>query len=182
MRARTYTAALCALVVAIVIAGCGGGSSTVTPTAYVTTLCKAIGPFEKNFASRERTLDPTAKNTPAERRTALISFLNGVSGDMQRTVSTLKSAGNPDVADGKKIQSAIVAAFARLESVMKSGARQAQSLPTDSATAFETAATKLGRAVQTSLAGIGTSLASLRSPKLEKAAAKVPACKTITSG
>lgn len=182
MRSRTYAAALCALVVAIVIAGCGSSSSGVTPAAYVSTICKAVGPFEKSVASRESALNPTAIKSPAEGRTALVGFLTGVAADTQKTLSVLKSAGNPNVTRGKAIQSAIVGAFTRLESAMTAGARSAQALPTSSASAFQTGATKLGTTVRTSLAGVGKSLSNLKSPKLEKAATKAPACKSIASG
>lgn len=181
MRSRRYAAALCALAVAIVLAGCGGGSSGVTPTAYVTSICKAVGPFETSVTKREQTLDPTAIKNATQGKQALITFLDGVASDTAGTLTALKSAGNPTVPNGKKIQSGIVTAFTHLESAMKTGARSAQSLPTSSPKAFQKAATQLGYSVRSSLAGVGSSLGSLRSPKLEKAAAKAPACKSITS-
>jgi hypothetical protein len=180
MLPRRTAAALCALAAVIAIAGCGSSSSGVTPTAYVSAICKAVGPFEKDVATRESALNPSSIKSAAQGKTALIGFLQGVAGDTQHTLAQLKSAGTPNVTNGKKIQGAIVSAFTRLESSMKTGATTAQSLPTSSAKAFQTGATQLSTTIRSSLTGVGSSLQSLRSAKLEKAATKSAACKSIT--
>jgi hypothetical protein len=94
-------------------------------------------------------------------------------------VTKLKAAGTPDVKNGKQVQTAIVGAFTQLKSALQTAAGQAGNLPTSSPTAFQSAAQKLGSTVQSSMSGIGSSLSNLKSPDLEAAAKKEPACTSL---
>jgi hypothetical protein len=181
MLARKSAAAIGVLATTVGFAGCGGGSSSsgVTAAAYVKSVCNAVGPFEKDVTARSSALNPTSIKSPAEGKTALQGFLTAVAGDTDKALSQLKSAGKPSVTNGKQIEAAIVQAFTQLDSAMKKAATSANSLPTTSATAFQAAATTLGTTVRTSMSGIGSSLSGLKSPELQKAAAKEPACSTL---
>ena len=75
-----------------------------------------------------------------------------------------------------------MSAFTQVKSELSTAASRAGSLPTASPQAFKTAAAALGSGVQTSMSRIGSSLGSLKSPSLEAAAAKEPACKSLASG
>jgi hypothetical protein len=170
---------------AVALAGCGGGggsSSGVSPSAYVKSVCSAIGPFEKDVQSRQSQLNPSTIKNPTQGKQALVTFLNAVAGDTDQTVSKLKAAGTPNVNNGKAISQGIVGAFTQLKGALAQAAASAKSLPTNSPTAFRAAAEKLGTNVRTSMSSIGSSLSGLKSQQLEKAAASDATCKSLASG
>jgi hypothetical protein len=180
MTSRNRLAALALITFAL--AGCGGsGSSTVTPRAYVSAVCKAVGPFETDVVNRSSALNLTTISSPKQGKVALQGFLSAISDDTKHALAKLKTAGTPDVKNGKQIATAIVNAFAQLNTTMTQAVKQASTLPTNSAPAFKGAAQSLGNTVRTSMSKIGTNLQSgtLKSPALEQAAAKDPACKAL---
>ncbi len=170
----------CTLAV-LALSGCGG-SSGVTPAAYVKSICSAIGPFEKTVQSRSSALNLSSIKNPAQGKTALHTFLTAVAGDTETTISQLKAAGTPKVTNGNAIQNGIVSAFTQLRGALLDAATKASSLPTSSPKAFKTAADALGTSVRTSMSSIGSGLSGLRNPALEKAAASEPSCKALAGG
>jgi hypothetical protein len=171
---------IAAISTAAVLAGCGSsGSSNVTPASYVKSVCSAVAPFEKDVQSRSSALNQTTVNNPAQGKQALQRFLTAVAADTDRTVSQIKSAGTPNVSNGKAIQTAMVSAFTQLQSAMHHAASQANSLSTTSPAAFKTGADALGGAVRSSITSIGSSLNGLKNADLEKAASSEPSCKSL---
>jgi hypothetical protein len=166
---------------ALALAGCGGSGSgsTVSPTAYVKSVCQAVGPFEQDITSRSQRLNLANIKSAAAGKHELVLFLQAASQDSSRVVARLKSAGSPQLQNGTKISATIVRVFAQLDTALSKAARQSENLPTSSAASFRTAAASLGAGVQGSMAHIGQGLSGLRSPELQKAAAKVPACGSI---
>jgi hypothetical protein len=165
----------------VAVAGCGGGSSggTVSAASYVKSVCSAVGPFEKDIQAKSSALDLSTIKSASQGKQALESFLNSATSDTKKAVDQLKSAGTPDVNNGKKIAEAIINAFSNLSDALNKAASQAQSLPTSSPTAFRDAAQALGTSVRNSMGSIGSGLTGLRNQDLEKAASKEPACQTI---
>jgi hypothetical protein len=177
---RRVTAAACALAVTAGIAACGGSSSsTVSPTSYARSICKAVGPFEKDVAQRSSALNLTQIKNASEGKSALQGFLAAIASDTATAVTQLKAAGTPSVKNGQQIANALVQAFTRLKAALDTAAKSALQLPTGSATAFRAAADALGTSVKSSMSDIGASLSGLKSPELETAARKVPACQTL---
>ena len=172
----------CAMTAAL--AGCGGssGSSGVSASAYVKSICAAVGPFEKDVQARSSALNLSSLSNASQGKTALQGFLTAVVADTDKAISQLKAAGTPDVTNGSKIASTLVQAFSALKGALAQAASRAQSLPTTSPAAFKTAAQALGTAVQTSMSSIGSSLNGLKSADLEKAAAHDPTCKSLAGG
>jgi hypothetical protein len=180
MRFRKPIAAACAIAVTIGLVACGGSSSSgPTPAAYVKSICNAIGPFEKTVQQRSSALNLSTIKSPAEGKKALQGFLTQVASDTDQAVAKLKAAGVPSVSNGKQVSAAIVGAFTQLKGALTKAATQAGALPTASPQAFQTAAQGLGSAVQSSMSGIGGSLSNLKSPDLEAAAKKEPACTNL---
>jgi Flp pilus assembly pilin Flp len=172
---------LFAAATAIMLAGCGSSSSGVSPAAYVKSICSAIGPFEKDVQSRSSALNLSTLKNASQGKTALHDFLTAVASDTDHAVSQLKTAGTPKVKNGKAISNGIVSAFQQLKTALSNAASQAAALPTSSPEAFKRAAQTLGTNVRSSMSSIGSSLGSLKSPDLEKAAAKDPTCRNLGS-
>ena len=87
--------------------------------------------------------------------------------DMKRTIA-------------QSVANDIVKAFTQLRDAMHAAAAKASSLPTDSASSYKTAAQALNANVRASLNNIDAS--GLSNPDIEQAAAKVPVCKSLSSG
>jgi hypothetical protein len=167
----------------VILAGCGGGSSssTVTPAAYVKSVCSAVGPFETGIQARIKALSLPANTSAAQGKQALETFLDATAADTHKTLDELKAAGTPSVGGGPKIASSIIDAFTSLGSALTDAAARARSLSTASPTAFRDGAAALGTLVRTSMGTIGVGLSQLRNPDLQAAAAKEPACTSIGS-
>ncbi len=180
---RLSAATLLALVISGVLAGCGGsGSSGVSAATYVKSICSAVGPFEKDVATRSSSLNLSALSNASQGKKALQDFLTAIVADADKARSKLQAAGTPKVANGKKIASTLVDSFTRLKGALQQAQSQAGSLPTSSPAAFKSAAQALGTRVQSSMTAISGSLSGLKSPELERAAAKDPTCKSLASG
>jgi hypothetical protein len=166
-----------------VLSGCGGssksGGSKVSAADYVKSICNAVGPFEKDVQTRSAALDTSKLTDASQGKQALQGFLSAIVADTDKAVSTLKAAGTPDVSNGSQISAALVKAFTALKGTLAQAASKASSLPTGSVTAFKAAAQSLGTSIQASMSSIGSSLNGLKSPALEQAAAKEPACKSL---
>jgi hypothetical protein len=149
----------------------------------VSAVCSAVGPFAKDVTSRAGSLTSalsgSVSKSPAQGKALLKGFLGAISADSSRALSQIKAAGTPNVPNGKAIADRLVSVFSRLDRAIKTADRQAAALPTSSASAFRTAAASLGSTIQSSVSGIGSGLSNLRSPQLEKAAAKSAACRSI---
>ena len=180
--------AIALLIVASLCAGCGGssgssktsqGSAKVSPAGYVSAVCSAISPLERDVVTRSSALNNATATNAAQAKKTLQGFLTAVEQDSEHALSQIASAGTPDISNGKAVSATIVKAFTQLRDAMRVASGKATSLPTDSAASFKTAAQALGASVKGSLNNIDAS--GLSNPDLEKAAAKEPACKRLNS-
>jgi hypothetical protein len=181
LRLRTVAALTALAIAAAALAGCGGSSSSsVSPGTYVKAVCGALGPFEKDVQARSASLQNLAQTkTAAQRKSILQGFFAAVVGDSDKAVSQLKAAGSPNVKNGSKIESAIVLVFTRFGTAAKQASDKANTLPTTSLPAFQTAANALNSSFTTSMAGIGSGVSGLKSPELDAAEKNEPSCKSI---
>jgi hypothetical protein len=168
------------LIVVLLCAGCGSsGSSKISASSYVKSVCSAISPLERDVVTRSSALNNSTASNAIEAKKTLQGFLDAIEQDSEHAVSQIRSAGTPDISNGKAVSGAIVRAFSELRDAMKVALTKSQSLPTDSATSFNSAAQALTTSVRGSLNNIDAS--GLTNPDLEKAASKEPACKSLSS-
>jgi hypothetical protein len=182
--------ALALLIVLTLCAGCGSsgsskskstssGSSKVSAKTYVRSVCTAISPLERDLVTRSSALNNTTASDATQAKKTLQGFLNAVELDSQHALSQIRSAGTPDISNGQVVATTIVKAFTQLRDAMRVAQTKSNSLPTDSAASFKTAAQALGTSVKGALGNIDAS--GLSNPELEKAAANEPACKSLNS-
>ncbi len=184
MRPRNRSSLALAVLGAAVLAACGSNAPTgVSPAAYVKAVCGAVTPFERDVVSRSSALDLATFKDPVQSKHALQAFLEAVAADAGNALSRLARAGSPNVANGKAVSAAIVNAFNRLHRTMRTAVARAQALPTGSAEALRRAARELSASVRSSLSRFpNLSSSELRSPAIDLAASKEPACRSISSG
>ena len=176
--------ALAIAIGAVVLAACGSSApSGVSAANWVRSVCGAVGPFEQDVVSRSSALDVATFKNAVQSKHALERFLEAVESDATSALSKLRRAGAPSVANGKPIGNAVVGAFSRVESTMRGAVAQAHALPTGSPTALGSAARALGVEVRNSLSSFPSlSSKALRSPQIDQAAAREPACRSISTG
>lgn len=177
---RAAIALFAVLAMLVLCAGCGGSSSSsskVDTATYVKTVCSAISPLEQDIISRTQALN-NSKQDAVQAKKALEGFLAAVAKDADRAVSQIKAAGTPNISNGKAVANDIVKAFTQLRDAMHAASAKASSLPTDSPTAYKTAAQALNTSLRTSLNNIDAG--GLSNPQIEQAAAKEPACKSLS--
>jgi hypothetical protein len=170
--------AIALLIVVSLVAGCGGssGSSKVSASNYVKSVCSAILPLERDVVARSQAVNkPSASATRAKR--TLQGFLAAIEQDSNRALSKIQSAGTPDISNGTTVANSIVQAFTRLRDAIHTAAGKASALPTDSPSKYSTAAQALNTSVRGSLSNIDPS--GFSNPDVEKAAAKQAACKSL---
>jgi hypothetical protein len=166
------------LFVLLLCAGCGSsGSSKSTAKSYVKSVCSAISPLERDVVTRSSALNNTTATDATQAKKTLQGFLQAVEADSQHALSRIRSAGTPDISGGNAVATTIVKAFTELRDAMRIAITKSNSLPTDSAASFKTAAQALGSSVKGSLNNIDAS--GLSNHELEKAAANEPACKSL---
>jgi hypothetical protein len=181
---RRVVAVISALV-ALAVAGCGStssGSSDVSAAAYVKTVCSAVRGWATDIDTRSGALNVAAIKNADQGKAAIKKFFTAAVADTGDVVAKLQAAGTPSIKDGKTVAGAFVSAFSQIQTALTRGQSQAAALPTASSTAFQDAGKKLAASIQSSLNQIGTGLGGLRSPELEAAAKKQPACAPLTSG
>jgi hypothetical protein len=174
------------LLVAVSAAGCGGSSGNksngkVTPEAYVNQVCASVGQWLRAVegSSTQISRELTPGSTPAHAKQALESLMSSSVADSERVVSGLQAAGTPEVANGEQIAAGLVGSFDQATKALRNVETQVKALPTNDSRSFLTAAKQVDGSIQSSLSSIGTGLSSLRSPELQKAAAKSQACKNL---
>jgi hypothetical protein len=175
----------------LVIAACGSSApsrtstssrastAVVTPTAYVTALCRALAPFEQDVAAHSRALKSSSSTTAGRGKTELVGYLGALSTDADAAVAKLARAGVPRVRGGGAYAHTILFTFTRLDTAMSRAKQLAATLPTTSPIAFHSAATKLATAVKDSLGDLGHGLNSESNRTLDQDAAKQPACHSL---
>ncbi|MBV9802161.1 MAG: hypothetical protein JO130_03180 [Solirubrobacterales bacterium] len=164
-----------------VCTGCGGSSGPpkTAPQAYVRAVCSAISPLERDVVSRSSALGGSTATDATQAKETLKGFLTAVAQDADHALARIQAAGTPDIKNGQRVSSAIVNTFAQLRDTMRTAVSKAGSLPTDSASSFNSAAHALTVSVKSSLSNIDAS--GLSDPDLENAAAKEPACQSLNS-
>ncbi len=180
--ARITAAVLGMALAARAVAGCGGSSDpgAVSPKAYVTSVCNAVGPFERQIAASSAALTPPATSSLAQRKVLVEHFLQTIAGDAHRAAGVLRAAHHPNVRQGKRIARTFVGIFTRIEASMHTAAVEAARLPTGSPAGFERADKRLGAFVRSSITNdLGSGLQVLRNRALENAAGTAPACHAL---
>jgi hypothetical protein len=161
-------------------AGCGSsGSSKVSASTYVSAVCSAIAPLERDVVTRSSALDNATAANATEAKKTLQEFLIAVEQGSSDALHKIKAAGTPDISNGDAVAGTIVQAFTELRDAMRVAVMKSHSLPTDSPASFKTAAQALGASVRGSLNKINSS--GLSNPDLEKAAANQAACRRLST-
>lgn len=165
----------------VLLAGCGG-SSSVSPGAYVKSICTALVGWRDQIQSAGRTLQASGLNTasPATAKRQYLTFVSTLLSATRQATASLKSAGTPSVSNGTQIAGGLEQAFARGSGLLATANTHAQAISTASVSAFETAASAVTDEIKSALQGIAT-ITPRSSPPLRAAAVREPACRALAA-
>ncbi len=173
------------LAASVALSACGGSSSSssvVTPAAYMKTVCQTVISFRQQLQASSNALHAVTDTALPARKQALQTFLTSFSSSAKSAASKIEGAGSPNVSNGKQVSSALDTVFTRLQSSLNQDAATAKSLSTQDPTAFKNVTAALGHTMQTQGSAVSGGLTGLKSPALESAAKKEPACQRLRSG
>jgi hypothetical protein len=180
MRLGSLCSAATLIAVLVLCAGCGSSDSSKAKAGkYVSALCSAITPLERDVVTRSAALKKQTATSASEAKKNLRGFLDVVEQDSDNALSRIQSAGTPDISNGKAVAGTIVKTFTQLRDAMRSAVTKSATLPTDSPQSFQTAAQALLASVGSALNKIDSS--GLNNPDIEKAEVGQAACKSLSS-
>jgi hypothetical protein len=181
MRTNAKLAAVLATAL-VAVAACGGSSSSgVTPATYVTSVCSAATTWRNAIQSAGTKLS-TGVNTRSltKAKADYVTFVNSLVSATSQAESQLRSAGAPSVSNGKQIANSLVHIFDSAKGTLSQAASQAAALPTSSAKAFASAASRVVTSIRASLAGM-SSVTPEKNAELHAAASKDKTCQSLAS-
>ena len=170
-----------ALLAALALAGCGGPAS-VTPTAYVHSMCKALGTWKTDVQAAGNKLQASGARTasrPVARRDYQ-EFVSALLTATQRATGGLRSAGVPAIDGGKRIASDLSGAFDKASRKLAQANTQAGQISTSSASTFQLGVSAVSSEIRAALQGIAAVQPS-QSSALRAAAVKDSACQVLRS-
>jgi hypothetical protein len=172
-------AAVAATLAALLIAACGG-SSGVQPSAYVKSVCQALGNWRNTIQGAGVALQSSGAATAArsvakEDYQRFVSSLVTATG---RAASDLKAAGTPAVRNGGQIAQRLTGAFDRATHGLARASAKAKAIQTDSAAHFQVGAAAVSAQIRSALEQIARASPG-QSQELRSAAAKEPSCVTL---
>lgn len=170
-----------ALCLALSLGGCGG-SSGVSPSAYVKSICTSLGNWSAAIKAAGNRLQASATGTTSlvKGKQQYVAFVQSLVADTGQAVGQLQAAGTPSVKNGKQISSTLVQAFTLAKSGLSNAATEAAAIPTTNASAYQAAATGVTAAIRQTLATMAT-VRPERDPQLHAASAKEPKCRALQS-
>ena len=179
---RRAQLALAGLVLGLALAGCGG-SSQVSPTAYVKSMCTALGNWRTTIQSAGVTLQSSgaASGPLPARKAAYQRFVNAMYTATNNAASALGSAGTPNLSGGEQAASRLRQAFHTATQRLGQAQAQAKRIRTDSTSTFQLGASAATAQIRSALQAI-SGAAPGTSPQLRQAAAREPACRALRGG
>jgi hypothetical protein len=157
--------------------GDSGGGARSTPAAYVDAVCGGLSDIIAKAGAAQTAFDG-ATSDPAKVKADVTSLIGGMSGAVDKAVSSIEKVGAPKVTDGEKGHTALLGALKSMQSGLKEVEAAAAALDvtsSSSAAGFAAVAEKFATAMDS----IGEGLEGLENEELAKAAANSEACKKM---
>jgi hypothetical protein len=183
-RLRPAVLLAAAALAAVPLSACGGGSSqsgTVSASSYIGQLCTSTASWLRGIEARTSALEgELAPNVPpAGKKRVLESFVSTAVSDTEAVVTALRTAGVPQVNNGKHVSDLVVSSFEQISTRLAGLHSQIASLPTNDPAAFQEQSKKIREQVREAPLRLGVNVAGINSPELEKAASDSAVCKSV---
>jgi PBP1b-binding outer membrane lipoprotein LpoB len=179
---RPQTKIVAAVVAATVaLAGCGG-SGSVSPAAYVKSVCTAARDWKDAIqVAGARLQSGVSTKSLSQAKAEYVAFVGALVNATGQAASQLKAAGTPSVSNGSRISGTLVRIFSDAKGSLSHAASEASALPTSSVSAFAGAAQGVRTTIANSLAAMGN-ITPERNAQLHSAAARDSTCRALAAG
>lgn len=151
---------------------------------WAKAICQAIGSYKQDVAKLSKTFGKTIGRSKSlsEVKAGFTSYLRRNVARAHRARAAIRTAGVPNVPNGRAIAAAFAAGFTQLETGFTSLVTEVQSLPTDTVANFNAAVQTLEGHItdlQTQNQAIFAAAQPLETPQLQHAVASQAACKAF---
>lgn len=179
-----------ALVVASLTAGSALSASAATsPEKWVTTFCTSLSKWEKTITSESKKANAALDEASGSELSALrAEFAGSLKSDVAATKAAIKAiekGGAPDMSNGAKIQSKVLAGLRSTSDVFAGAQQDAAALSTTDRTAFVTGTGTIETNLESAADGFTNAITDAQTldkdNKIDAAFNKAKACKAITS-
>jgi hypothetical protein len=172
---RTPGRWLAALLVAAVLAGCGGGPA---PTAWAASVCEALTPWRTEIGDLTvRTQQQmTAETTPAQAKENLVRLFGGAHAASEQARAQVERAGVPDVDGGQAVLDRFTASLAAVRDAYGRARDAIAKLDTGQATVFYDRVAEVVAALNVEYGRSALDTTNLESGELKRAFDEVPEC------
>lgn len=130
------------MVAAALIVGCRGPADGTTPETWGAIFCGSLGRWSGALADGATDLQSAATETTA-RHADIVRYLDRIAISTDEFRRQVERAGDPDTADGARIEKAVLRGIAGIGARVQALRRAAVALPTDDPGAFDAAVTGL---------------------------------------
>lgn len=171
---------MAAVAIAVLLVASCGGSSGVEPSAYVKSVCQALGNWRNTIQGAGVALESSgaAAAAPPVAKEDYERFVGSLLAATRRVTSDLKAAGAPSVPHGQQISQRLTGGFDRATHGLARANEQARSIHTDSASHFQIGVSAVSAQVRSALQEIAR-VSPGQSRELRTAAAREPSCQTL---
>ena len=160
-------------------------SHTVSPTAYVHSVCTTFGNLTSEFAALDAASGAGDAETPAEARERMVVLLDRVATEMNSAVTDLRAAGVPRIQNGRGQATLLVQQVVALRSAFVRAGHDARALPVSDPHSFQRRAQAITARVEAAEAKVqrvfGSATKLFHNKTLERAAARDPTCQALRS-
>jgi hypothetical protein len=164
---------------AFLLASCGG-SSQVKPSAYVKSMCQALGGWKNTIQSAGVALQSSGAATasPPVAKNDYQRFVAALVIATRRAGNSLRSAGAPAIKNGNRIAGRLTQAFDQATNRLARASTEVKSIRTDSPSTFQLGASSVNGDIRGALQSIAAASPG-QNQTLRTAAAKEPACQVL---
>jgi rhodanese-related sulfurtransferase len=149
----------------------------------VKSVCVTLATWKSDVtgaASKLQTASSAAKSL-VQGKAEYVVFVTSLVAATQKAASGLKSAGIPNVKDGKQGATTLSQAFDQASTSLAGTIAKAKAIPTTSAAAYQAAASGVSNQFKSSLNALANA-SPKKNDALKAAAAKDPTCKALNAG
>lgn len=190
------------LAAGLTLAGCGGGggssasststtsgshganrSATVTPTQWASRVCLRVASWVSDLQDSNNSLEASVKSSTSlqQVKTEVVNFLGGAVLSTNTMIHGIQRAGSPNVANGQAVSQDLVTGLQSVQAAFVQAQTQAQQLPVDNPTVFNSQTQTLSGSLQTGLQQAKSNLNGLsqKSAELNAAFSNQAACQSL---
>lgn len=164
------------MLLALIVAGCGGGP---TPTAWAASVCEALAPWRAEIGNLTiRTQQQmTAETTPAQAQENLVRLFDGARTASEQARAQVERAGVPDVDGGAAIVQRFTASLAGVRDAYGRASDAIAGLDTSDAKRFYDDVTKVVTVLNQEYDRTALDTTNLESREMKRAFDEVPECR-----